>query len=253
MKILIYTFFVIFYAAITLHGQAPKRSVSNKSYREVLKEVDGLRKSLRKKYLSKKTKQEKNIFLDTVMIEFSNTLVHRIIPYWYGTKWDFDGHTSKPKEGKIACGYFLSTTLRDMGLVINRYTLAQQSPISEALTIALEKTYFTDITFELFASNNTVVKRIKRLGKGLYFAGIGDNHVGYLYITKEGIFLIDSNCIHEKVTFEEIEKSIAFLDRKYYIAEITGNHSLALKWLFKRKITVIRDSLTVTVPFLESF
>src|SRR5688572_11801089 len=39
--------------------------------------------------------------------------------YWYGTRWGFYGTTPKPRQGKIACGYFVTTTLKHLGLNIN--------------------------------------------------------------------------------------------------------------------------------------
>ena len=75
---------------------------------------------------------KKKITLDSVKKSFTELLLNKIIPYWYGTTWSFNGHTSKPNQGEIACGYFVSTTLKDMGLKLNRYCLAQKSPIDEA-------------------------------------------------------------------------------------------------------------------------
>src|SRR5690606_907796 len=96
---------------------------------------------------------EQNQFLDSVMEVFTLKLLNEIIPYWYGTEWDFEGHTAIPNEGKIACGYFVSTTLRDMGLNINRYKLAQQHGLNEARTIALGNTN-NIISFNLAKFNN---------------------------------------------------------------------------------------------------
>ena len=73
-----------------------------------------------------------SITLDSVQQYFEEQLLNGIIPYWYGTAWSFEGHTNVPNQGEIACGYFVSTTLVHMGLDINRYRMAQKSPIDEA-------------------------------------------------------------------------------------------------------------------------
>jgi hypothetical protein len=54
------------------------------------------------------------------------TLKQQIFPSWYGTSWDFNGYTEKPLNGKIACGYFVTTTLKHIGFNLNRYKIAQQ-------------------------------------------------------------------------------------------------------------------------------
>ncbi len=47
---------------------------------------------------------------------------------WYNTPWTFHGHSQIPGVGSIACGYFVTTTLRDMGFNIPpRIKWAQQA------------------------------------------------------------------------------------------------------------------------------
>ena len=45
---------------------------------------------------------------------------------WLGTPYDFNGTAEKPGDGKIACGYFVSTVIRDTGFRVNRFKFAQQ-------------------------------------------------------------------------------------------------------------------------------
>ena len=80
-----------------------------------------------------------NLRIDSVGEIFKESLLNKIIPFWEGTEWSFEGHTSKPKSGKIACGYFVSTTLQDIGLNLNRYKLAKQSPINEARSLSIDR------------------------------------------------------------------------------------------------------------------
>ena len=35
---------------------------------------------------------------------FEDNLINKIIPFWYGTKWSFEGHSNEPNKGEIACG-----------------------------------------------------------------------------------------------------------------------------------------------------
>ena len=55
-----------------------------------------------------------------------NCFDQKIFPYWIGTKWDYNGYTNRPGNDKIiACGYFVSTTLKHMGFKWNRFDLAK--------------------------------------------------------------------------------------------------------------------------------
>src|SRR6187455_2399459 len=64
------------------------------------------------------TKQKKKrVWAGTSKIEkeriFTSAVVETIIPGWIGTAWNFNGTSEKPQQGSIACGYFVTTILRD--------------------------------------------------------------------------------------------------------------------------------------------
>jgi len=110
------------------------------SYASIKSNINASRKQLAQSY---KISTNKSQSLNQVRDKFTNHLVSEIIPQWYGTKWSFDGYTEVPKSGSIACGYFVSTTLRDMGMNVNRYKLAQKAPYHEAKVIACGTTIET--------------------------------------------------------------------------------------------------------------
>jgi len=157
--------------------------------------------------------------------KFTDLLVNTIIPHWYGTTWSFEGHTATPKQGEIACGYFVSTTLRDLGININRYRLAQQSPYYEAKSLQL-KTGITTI------EGNTpleIIQKIKtNFKEGIYFLGLNENHVGFLLIRNGKVFFIHSNYAGDNgVEIELASASIVFTSfRKFYLVPLSNNKEL---------------------------
>ena len=159
---------------------------AGKSYPFEKNEIEKLRSDLSGKYLSNVDTIDKKILLDSTKQNFTNLLLNKIIPYWYGTVWDFNGYTSKPNQGTIACGYFVSTTLRDMGLSLNRYKLAQQGPENEAKSIAI------NLNEVLYFKKDDITENLKHLDEGLYFVGL-DYHVGYLFIDSGNAYFIHSN------------------------------------------------------------
>lgn len=163
-------------------------------------------------------------------------IINKLIPFWYGTPWDFNGYTATPNKGVIACGYFVSTVLLHAGFSLNRYTLAQQNPYLEAVSIQLNDSIhiyrngFTDFC------NNFKKTNVD----GLYFAGL-DCHVGFLlYRNKELIFIHSSYIDPLCVTIEKVEYSPAFTaSQTYCIAEISTNRKLLDAWL-NDKVIIIR-------------
>lgn len=201
------------------------------NYEDDKRTIIKIRNALYRSYKSAPDTIAQNRILDSASQVFTTYLVNSILPHWYGTEWDFNGYTSTPRRGVIACGYFISTTLKDMGLTINRYTLAKQTPYNEAKTIAIIPNEVLSVDDE---NKNT---ELKKLQDGLYFVGL-NNHVGYLYICSNNIFFIHSNYIEGMVMIENIVHSKVFNSTNYYVSKITNNKNLLQKWLKTEELTV---------------
>lgn len=200
---------------------------SVKSYPEIKMQIELERSKLKNKSFSK----------DSISEIFTRNLVDSIFPYWYGTKWSFEGHTSIPNNGEVACGYFVSTTLRDIGLAVNRYKLAQQLPVNEAYSLAVSDTVQTikhETSMECQKELYTLLK------EGIYFIGFDKSHVGFIYKKDNQLYIIDSNFFSGKVQKERIEQSKVFhYFTTFYITPLSTNESLLKKWIHKREITVV--------------
>lgn len=198
-------------------------------YLEAIAKIREQRTKLKRDYTAEK------ISMDSVSRVFTKNLVNTLIPYWYGTPWSFEGHTSVPKKGEVACGYFVSTTLRDMGLKLNRYKLAQKSPIDEAKVISCGTEIFIveDINPQL-----AMTKIDKTTSEGLYFIGYDSGHVGYLLKEDGSLFLIHSNYMSPfSVSIEPFSESRVFQSfSKFYLVDVTHNEELLKKWLNNRII-----------------
>lgn len=199
------------------------------NYNSVKNTIEKNRKELQ---ISYQTSVNKNEIIDKASKKLTSFLLDDVINHWYETKWSFEGHSEIPKQGTIACGYFVSTTLRDVGFNLNRYKLAQRSPEDEAKVIAC----------------GTLIKKLENISiqelkayflkqkDGIYFIGL-DFHVGYIYKTKTAVYFIHSNYIDNKgVIKENIENSNAIASKNYFIVNISHNQNLVKKWLLKEVI-----------------
>ncbi len=170
---------------------------------------------------------------------FETLLLNEIIPYWYGTEWDFNGHTDTPGEGKVACGYFTSTTLQHVGMNLNRYELAQQTPENEAKSLATGGKVI-EISGEDNSQNLANIK--KAIDDGICFVGLGRSHVGFLVKRKGELFFAHSSYLSPgTVTIELAANSPVFCayDR-YYIVELSNSKVFIKKWLNNEKLKVIK-------------
>jgi hypothetical protein len=158
-----------------------------------------------------------------------NAMIDTLIPYWYGTGWDFNGYTDKPGEGKIACGYFVSTTLKHAGFNLNRYKLAQKYSLS-----IVESLSCGDLVWKYngLSAAEFINKSKLQLKDGLYVVGL-ESHVGFLLYEKGNVFFIHSNYWEPvAVVKEPAEKSLALNDSHVFVlCSISGNEKLLNKWI----------------------
>lgn len=107
-------------------------------------------------------------------------LDQELFPAWEGTPWDFYGTSETPREGAIACGYYVTTLLRDAGFRLERVHLAQQASEWIVKTLAAER----DIQRFRRADLGELVRAVrKKHGEGLFVVGM-DLHVGLLRLTQ---------------------------------------------------------------------
>ncbi|WP_299272812.1 hypothetical protein [uncultured Psychroserpens sp.] len=161
-------------------------------------------------------------------------LVNTIVPHWYGTEWDFNGHTNTPNEGEIACGYFVSTTLKHLGFNLNRYKMAQQAGLTEArmLQPRANLKIFSNLSFKALKENINAVYT-----DGIYFVGL-DNHVGYVILKDKELYFLHSSYYDDKVMIEDAEKSPCFSSNIYVFAEISTNKKLIKSWILNERLNV---------------
>jgi hypothetical protein len=207
-------------------------------YTKIKSEAISLRDRYAKIYAQNLTWDEKEDVLSEASKALTEILVKKIIPEWYGTAWHNAGTSQDPRRGKIACSYFVSTVLRDAGFMIDRIKVAQQSPVSEAKTIACgEKIY----EFE-FNNLQELAKQTQSLPEGLYFIGVRTYHVGFYLKNNEGEFFIHSNYTGNRfVESQPLMHSVLKTALVVFIVPITHNRTLVKKWLTKESIKTVLD------------
>jgi hypothetical protein len=159
---------------------------------------------------------------------FGRSVHDEIFPYWYGTQWDFNGTTEDPRQGKIACGYFVSTVLRDVGMKVQRARLAQQA--SENIILSLTTNdhirRFRQVPIDQF------VEGVKNWGTGLYVVGL-DIHVGFILNVDGDVYFIHSSYAEPFCVVKEraLESRILAASRYRVLGKLSDDDDLILKWL----------------------
>lgn len=154
-----------------------------------------------------------------------------IWPAWYGTPWAFYGTTQQPHHDSIACGYFVTTTLRDAGLRLDRVALAKTT--SEKLIQNL--TDEAHIRRYRLMPQARFVQQVRQLGDGLYIVGL-DFHVGFLRVQHGQVRFIHSTYLGAGQVVNEDAATSAALRSKYrVVGRISADARLLESWLRQRR------------------
>ena len=164
------------------------------------------------------------------------TVLPEMMRCWLGTPWDFNGTAAKPGAGKIACGYFVATVLKDAGFVVDRYQLAQQ-PSANIMRSFLAKeacVLTVDEPYEAFVS--TTAAR----APGIYLVGL-DTHVGFVVVDGRGSFrFIHSSGSRPWRVVDESPDQAEVLRRSSWrmLGNLTADGEVLRRWLAGGKIAV---------------
>lgn len=158
------------------------------------------------------------------------TLRDEILPAWNGTPWDFNGTSQTPRQGKIACGYFVSTTLLHLGLQVERVRMAQQASehIAQSLVSTNPLRRSSDQPIDAF------IAKARTHGDGVYIVGL-DNHVGFLIVDGPDTWFHHAG--PKDVVKREVAREAPYLvASRYRIFAKLFDDALVESWLLGKQI-----------------
>lgn len=154
-------------------------------------------------------------------------ITHDFFDQWSGTEWDFNGTTRTPRNGKIACGYFITTVLLDAGFKIPRVKWAQQA----------SEYYITRMTSDVARFSNQSPESMKsyflKRADGLYIAGL-DNHVGFIHKSGDEVTFTHASYYNPKigVQTEQLTGDNPFAKSAYRVVGRILDKEMIKKWIF---------------------
>lgn len=160
--------------------------------------------------------------------EVLKAIVEELFPAWYGTTWAFEGVTQVPGEGEIACGYFVTTLLRDAGFKVQRAKLAQQASQRIIKTVAAAN----DIKLTYEKPIAEVEAQFKAAGPGLYIVGL-DQHTGFVLNDGVANFFIHSSYYRPpfSVVREPVTGHNPLFHSKYRMSGKILGDAMMRKWI----------------------
>jgi len=193
-----------------------------KNYRRLKKEISKTRL-----HLKRRTDIDTDKKLKLAEDYISKILIDSVFEYWEGTQWDFNGYTETPKKGLVACGYYISTPLRDIGVKLNRFKVAQKSASGIVKQLCDPNSIKT---FNELEKLMTYLKEVEN--EEILILGLS-NHVGFIFKRNDESYFAHSNYIGSKgVEKEKLETSIAInASNVYVVGQLTQHQAFVKKWL----------------------
>ncbi|MEM1084339.1 MAG: hypothetical protein AAGI48_09460 [Verrucomicrobiota bacterium] len=202
---------------------------------EVLKEdVERWRQDLAKRYRKARTAAERELILDEARV-FLESAVPDLMSCWLGTPWDFNGTSETPGEGKVACGYFVATVLRDAGFKLDRYKLARQPSENIILSFVPRR----ELVKRVGVPYDSYAAEVRGYPSGIRIVGL-DTHVGFLVSGADGFRFVHSSGSRPWCVVDEAEQDAEVLKKSNYRvhASLTGNRDVIRRWLAGERIRV---------------
>lgn len=207
-------------------------------YKKTVENMVQVRNAARNKYVKAVVESQKAEFLKSAGDTLVYSIEEKLFPYWYGTSYDFSGNTQTPGRGKIACGYFVTAVLADMGIPIDRNRLAQVASEEMVLELVGEE------RIQRFKSTNITefLEAVRQQGDGLYVVGL-DTHTGFLLAKNDDVDFIHASARFPSMVLREDALDSPTLRYSNYrvLGKISDNTSLLAKWLNVPAPLIVRD------------
>jgi len=192
-------------------------------------DYDKLLSQIKKDKISLK---QNKIGIDSIKKYLLTKYNSHLFPFWKGRPWDYNGYTNSPYKGEIACGYFVSTTLKHLGFNWNRYELAKM--YSQQIVEDI-----TDATF-VFNSTLKLSRYLEFEEDNIYILGLS-SHVGLIVKQYGKIWFVHSNYYGGQGPIkEQLNESYALRDSDVFWCGKFLTSSNIKKWLNSTPYNLMR-------------
>lgn len=154
---------------------------------------------------------------------------------WEGTPWGLGRpQTETPQRGKINCGTFVGTVLRDAGFRVNHRKLQRQPAELIVKSFAARD----DIRRFRNAPMSSFLDDVQAMGPGIYIIGL-DYHVGFLVVEDaRPVRFVHAGLYPMRVVDELAEGAREITESRYRIVgKVLADDSIK-KWIGRQRIAV---------------
>ena len=205
------------------------------AYREAQEALELRRVEFAARYKRARGPKEKAAVLDEAADLANRSMVDLVEP-WIGTPWNFYGTSEEPGRGTIACGYFVTTLLRDSAVRVERVKLAQQASEKIVKTLAPKDRVWR------FRSDDVeeVLKTVRAQPERWFSVGL-DLHTGLLLRLDDGrVLFCHSSFLEPQAAICEDAATAPAMASNYHVVGALFTRELTRKWLEGERVATSR-------------
>ena len=159
-----------------------------------------------------------------------------VLPAWLGMAWGLGPNSTptRPHEPGtvIACGYFVSSALENLGLRLGtRFRFAQAPALHAQRSLAPAA---RDLHVFFSIPGDELARKIAGLGEGLYIIGL-NNHIGFVDVRGEQVRIIHASYTGDQVVSDEPLATAEVIANSraagYFVTPLLQDDRLVERWL----------------------
>ena len=216
----------------SLTSKSSKQVPQPELYENLKQNITIRKSSLTSSYKAAQNDTEREAVLSECRELLESTLP-AMMRCWLGTPWDYNGISETPGKGKIACGYFVSTIMRDAGFLLPRIRLSQQ-PSQTILGAFVPRDSMTIRAGMDYPAFHAMVLSKEA---GVYIVGL-DNHIGFIVHDGSDLRFIHASGSSPWSVVDETKENAHALRSSHYrvIGNVTAQNDTLKKWLLNEAV-----------------
>ena len=205
-----------------------------KRYTVLVAELKRWQNDLGKEYENAESENRRNAVENDAKL-ILEMILPEMMRCWIGTGYDFNGTANGPGNGKIACGYFVSTVLRDAGFKLDRFKLAQQ-PSQNILRSFLDE---AECELRVGEDYSKYIDWLESKENGVYIVGL-DTHVCFIVVRSNRMRFLHSSGINSAGVVEEGPKKAYALKKSNWrmLGNFSGDKDVIKTWLMGKRVKI---------------
>lgn len=206
------------------------------AYEAALARIEGRRLALARRFKAAEDAAGRAMVRAEARAVALKAMREEILPAWLGMPWGLGANSTplRPHQPDtvIACGYFVSSTLENLGIKLDtRFRFAQAPALHAQRSLAPAP---RDLHVFFSVPGDVLASKIAGLGEGLYIIGL-NNHIGFVDVRGSEVRIVHASYTGAQVVTDEPLATAEVIANSraagYFVTPLLQDDRLVEHWL----------------------